>query len=82
MRRSQEQSADMDLSFFDLNTATREQLARVPFIGEERADQIIEHRPFHTMDEVRQTPGLTDDVVDQLIRGGATVGEATHTGGR
>ncbi|HYG33286.1 MAG TPA: helix-hairpin-helix domain-containing protein [Clostridia bacterium] len=68
-------STDMDLGYIDLNTANEQDLAAIPWIGHERAREIISHRPFMHMDDVRRLPGFTEDVMDQLVRGGAIVGD-------
>ncbi len=69
-----ERSADIDLGFIDLNTASEKDLANIAWIGAERARELIRHRPFNHMDDVRRVPGFTDDIIDQLVRGGATIG--------
>lgn len=71
-----ERSADLDLTWIDLNTAGEKDLAGIPWIGAERARELIRHRPFHRMDDVRRVPGFTEDIIDELVRGGATVGDA------
>ncbi len=70
-------SADIDLGYIDLNTASEQDLAAIPWIGPERARALIRHRPFTHMDDVRLVPGFTEDILDQLVRGGATVGNPT-----
>ncbi len=69
-----ERSADIDLGFIDLNTASEKDLANLGWLGADRAKELVRHRPFTTMDDVRRVPGFTEDIMDQLIRGGATVG--------
>ena len=69
-----ERSADIDLGFIDLNTASEKDLAGISWLGVERARDLIKHRPFTHMDDVRRVPGFTEDIIDQLVRGGATVG--------
>ncbi len=71
-----ERSADIDLGFIDLNTVSETDLANIPFVGIERARDLIRRRPFTNMDDVRRVPGITEDFIDQLVRGGATVGDA------
>jgi DNA uptake protein ComE-like DNA-binding protein len=68
-------SADMDLAYIDLNTATERDLSDIPWIGPELARNIMRSRPFGHMDDVRQVPGVTEDIMDELVRGGATVGD-------
>jgi competence protein ComEA len=53
----------------DLNTATAEQLDTLPGIGEVTANQIIAYRtahPFHSVDDLRQVPGIGDRRFDLL----------------
>ncbi len=71
---SGERSADMDLGFIDLNTATEKDLANIAWLGRDRAREIVKHRPLTNMDDVRRIPGFTEDIIDQLVRGGAIVG--------
>ncbi len=73
-------SADIDLGFTDLNTVSETDLANIPWIGRERAQDIIRHRPFGTMEDLRRVPGITDDIVDALLRGGVMVGNPTPVG--
>ena len=68
-------SAEIDIGFIDLNTANEQELAQIPWIGGELARQLIRRRPFGDMDDVRRVPGMTEDIIDELVRGGATVGE-------
>lgn len=67
-------SADMDLGYVDLNTAREEDLAQIPWLGAELARALVEHRPFTHMDDIRRLPGFSEDVMDELVRGGAIVG--------
>lgn len=67
-------SAESDLGFVDLNTIKEEDLAQIPWIGKEKARNLIAHRPFESMEAVRKVPGITEDDMDELVRGGATVG--------
>ncbi len=73
-------SADIDLGFLDLNTASEADLAQIPWIGKDRARELVQHRPFHEINDLRRIPGFTDDIVDELVRGGATVGDAQPAG--
>jgi DNA uptake protein ComE-like DNA-binding protein len=66
-------SADLDLGWIDLNTATENDLANIPWLGHDLARRLIENRPFENMDDVRTVPGISEDTMDMLVRGGATV---------
>ncbi len=74
MKPTGERSADLDLGYIDLNTATEKDLANIPWIGAERARELVRNRPFSRMEDVRRVPGMTEDIIDQLVRGGAIVG--------
>lgn len=54
----------------NINTATAEQLQQLPGIGPARAAQIIRLRrkngPFHSVDELRALPHLSDKQFQQL----------------
>ncbi len=63
----------------DLNTASLEELASLPMVGRERAEQILMHRPFHDWDDVRKVPGFSQGMVDDLMSGNARLGSARET---
>jgi DNA uptake protein ComE-like DNA-binding protein len=67
-------SADLDLGWVDLNTISENDLAGIPWVGHPLAKEIIRHRPFMEMDDLRRVSGITEDVIDMLLRGGAMVG--------
>jgi competence protein ComEA len=54
----------------NLNTATAEELATLPGIGEVLAARIIayreEHGPFHTLDQLKEVSGIGDKVVEEI----------------
>src|SRR4051794_8032817 len=57
-KQSGTRSVDMDLGWIDLNTATEDDLANIPWLGRDVARRLIEHRPFTNMDDVRKVPGI------------------------
>ena len=42
----------------DINTAARDELMRIPGIGEHFANAIIEHRPYRKLEELMRVPGI------------------------
>jgi beta-lactamase superfamily II metal-dependent hydrolase len=42
----------------DVNTATKEELTEITQIGEERADELIQFRPYQSLDELSQINGI------------------------
>ncbi len=50
----------------NLNTASAEELESLPGVASSRADQIIAHRPYKSVDELSQVKGMTPRVIDQL----------------
>jgi len=50
----------------NINTASAKELESLPNIGSSRAEQIIAHRPYTSVDELSQVKGVTPRVIDQL----------------
>jgi DNA uptake protein ComE-like DNA-binding protein len=50
----------------NINTASAQELESLPSIGSSRAEQIIAHRPYTSVDELSQVKGITPRVIDQL----------------
>ena len=50
----------------NINTASVQELESLPSIGSSRAEQIIAHRPYASVDELSQVKGVTPRVLDQL----------------
>jgi DNA uptake protein ComE-like DNA-binding protein len=66
-------SETFTFGFLDLNTATEEEISSVPLIGQSRAKTLVEHRPFRSMDEVKNVPGMFQEQLTALIQAGAVV---------
>jgi len=50
----------------NINTASDKELRSLPSIGYARADEIIAHRPYTSVDELSRVKGITPRVIDQL----------------
>jgi DNA uptake protein ComE-like DNA-binding protein len=50
----------------NINTASVQELESLPNIASARAQQIIAHRPYTSVDELSQVKGITPRVLDQL----------------
>ena len=50
----------------NINTASAQELESLPSIGSSRAEQIIAHRPYASVDELSQVKGITPRVIEQL----------------
>ncbi|MEN6333030.1 MAG: helix-hairpin-helix domain-containing protein [Phycisphaerales bacterium] len=65
----------------DINTASKEELAGFPAIGDERAQTIVEQRPFYDWSEIDDLPGFTPTLVDEIQQqGGYLGGQIEETG--
>ena len=55
----------------DLNTAMREELMRIPDIGEKRAQAILDHRaengPFTYVEDPREVPGIGEVILNNMM---------------
>ena len=54
----------------NINTATKEELASLPKVGEERAQTLIEERPFDSWDEIDELPGFDEGLIQDIQKGG------------
>jgi competence protein ComEA len=60
----------------NINTATKEELASLPRIGDERAQTLINERPFDSWEEIDELPGFDEKLIEDMQKGGAYLGEA------
>lgn len=56
----------------NLNTASREELNRIPNIGDDCVNKIMQERPFQSIDQLDRIGGFGDDAI-QNLRQNATV---------
>ncbi len=59
----------------NINTASIDDLVALPKIGDERAQILIDNRPFDTWDEITDLPGFDEGLVRDLQKGGGYLGE-------
>ena len=60
----------------DINSASEQELQQVGGLGPERAQRIVQSRPFRDWDELKSVEGFDDKLVDDLKGAGATLGQA------
>lgn len=71
----------MAATHIDINTASEEELAQFPAIGEDRAHILVMGRPFHDWSEIDDLPGFSPTLVDEIQQEGAYLGgQAEETG--
>jgi DNA uptake protein ComE-like DNA-binding protein len=59
----------------NINAASKGELARLPKIGEERAETLVEMRPFRNWSEIDQLPGFDKGLVRDIQEGGGYLGD-------
>ncbi len=59
----------------NINTASLEELASLPKIDEERAQMLIDERPFDSWEEIDELPGFDEKLVRDIQKEGAYLGE-------
>ncbi len=60
----------------DLNTASEQEIADPPMVGQKRARELLSLRPFASWEEVANVPGIGLGMIDDLKSGGAQIGSA------
>lgn len=63
-----------DAEGIDLNSASEQDLERVGGLGRERAQRIVENRPFRSWEDVKRIEGFSDKLVEDLRSAGASIG--------
>ena len=69
-------SAIGDAKRVDLNAASEQDLEKVGGLGRERAERIVQSRPFQNWDAVKAIEGFSDKLVQDLKSSGATLGNS------
>ena len=59
----------------NINTASMEELASLPKIGDERAQTLMDERPFDSWDEIDELPGFDEGLIRDIQKGGGYLGE-------
>jgi len=59
----------------NINTASEQELAALPMIGDERAQTLVDQRPFSRWEEVGELPGFTKGLIRDLQDEGAYLGD-------
>jgi DNA uptake protein ComE-like DNA-binding protein len=59
----------------NINTASKDELATLPMMGDERAETLVEQRPFHSWDELDELPGFDEKLVEDIQASGAYLEE-------
>jgi DNA uptake protein ComE-like DNA-binding protein len=59
----------------NINTASKEEIASLPRIGAERAQTLINERPFDSWDEIDELPGFDERLVQDIQKSGGYLGE-------
>jgi len=54
----------------NINTASKEELASLLGIGEDRAQTLIQERPFDNWDEIDELPGFDGGLIQDIQKGG------------
>lgn len=61
---------ETELSVININTADGEELAKLPYIGEELAKRIIEYRQnnggFNTKEDIKEVNGIGDKIYNEI----------------
>lgn len=59
----------------DLNSAPVDKIASLPMVGQKRAEEIINHRPFTSFEDLKKkVPSISDSMIDDLKSGNAKIG--------
>jgi DNA uptake protein ComE-like DNA-binding protein len=59
----------------NINTASKDEIASLPEVGEERAQTLVEERPFRSWDEIDELPGFSEGLIRDIREGGGYIEE-------
>ena len=59
----------------NINMATKDELASLPKIGDQRAQALLDGRPFDSWEEIEDLPGFDEKLVQDFQQGGGYLGE-------
>lgn len=57
----------------NLNTASKDEIESLIMMGDVRAQDIIEKRPFHDWDDIRSLPGISEGLIEDMKKSGAYI---------
>ena len=69
-----------DAQGVNLNTAPPQELERIGGLGDQRAQRIVENRPFNSWEDLKRVEGFSDKLVQDLQEAGATLGDGSSGG--
>jgi competence protein ComEC len=62
-----------DAKGINLNEASPDELKRIGGVGEERAQRLVEHRPYKSWEDVKKVEGFNETLVNDLKEAGAQI---------
>lgn len=54
----------------NINTASSQELSRIVAVGTSRADDVIRHRPYNSLDDLERLPGISKARITDIRRQG------------
>jgi len=57
----------------DLNSASPEEIAKLPMVGPDRANDVVRNRPYRNWEDLETIPGISKGMIDDLKSGGARI---------